>query len=63
MSAPKKPLETTIDSVGTALGFLFDWLGSDERDPDTDPDVLELLQGDADDDDDADVIETDGEGV
>lgn len=59
MSAPKKPVDATIDSVAGALSYLFDWLGS-ERAEEEAPDVFELL-GDGDGDDDDDVIETEGE--
>jgi hypothetical protein len=64
----KKPLDATIDSVGTALTYLFDWLGAERGD--SAPDVSELLIGsedddadDEDEDEDEGVIDTEGESV
>lgn len=43
MSARKGPLESTIDSVGSALSVLFDWLGQDTK-ADEPPSILGLFE-------------------
>lgn len=60
MSAPKKPIGATIDTVGTALGYLFDWLGG--TNDNATPDILDLFSDARErDGENPEVIDTEGE--
>lgn len=63
MSTPKKAFEGTVDTVASAIGVLWDWLGAEPVDAEEAPSVLGLFADKSEPEANSDVIETEGEGL
>lgn len=43
--AKRNPVEATVDSVGSAISMLWDWLGAEPEHKEEPPDVIGMLTG------------------